>query len=88
MKTSCIVCLKITYMVEIVIFHTACTRDGKIEDITFTQHHSDDHIQTVISDALTIGGQLSQVISFIILIHVSIPIMSFTCVTLMKITSK
>ena len=58
-----------------VILQTTHSRDGKLEDISITQHYSDHHIQTVISKTFTIEGQPGQVIGFITLIHVSIPIM-------------
>ena len=76
------VCLKIIHMVEMVILHTTHTRDGKIEDLTTMQHYSDHHIQSVISEAFTIGGQTGQVIGFITSIHMSIPIISFMHITL------
>ena len=88
MNTPQIVCLKITHMVEMVIPHTTHTKDGKIEDITTMQCHSEHRIKTVISETFTIGGQLGQVIGFITPIHMSIPIMSFTHIMLKKITSK
>ena len=75
-------------MVTMVIFHNTHNKDGKIEDTAITQHHSDHHIQTVISEAFTIEDQPGQVIGFITPIHVSIPIMSFMHKTLMKIASK
>ena len=75
-------------MVEMVILQATYTRVGKIEDITITQHHLDHHIQIVISQAFTIGGQPGQVVEFITLTHISIPIMSFMDLTLLVITCK
>ena len=60
----------------------------QIEDIPVPQHHSDHHRQTAISEAVTIEDQLGQVIGFITSINESIPIISFTHLMLMKITSK
>ena len=77
-----------THMVETIILHTTHTGNGKIEDITTTQHHLDCYIQAMISETYTIGGQPVQAIGFITPIHVSIPIMSFTHITIMKITDK
>ena len=88
MNTPCIVHPRITCMVEMFILQTTHTRSGKIEDINITQHHSDHHIQIVISDAITIEGQLGQVIDFITLTHVSIPRMSFTHLILLLIPCK
>ena len=88
MNASHIVYLKRTHIVETIKLYTTHTREGKMEDITTTQHHSGHHIQTVISETFTIGGQPGQVIGFITPIHMSIPVVSFTHVTLMKITYK
>ena len=68
-----------------VVLYTTHTRDGKIEDITTTQHHLSDHTDC---DQFTIGAQLGQVIGFITPIHVRIPIMSFMHISLIKITGK
>ena len=88
MIASHIACLKITHMVETTVLHTTHTRDGKIEDITITHQHLDHHIQTMIFETFTIGGQPGQVISFIIPVHMSVPVMFFMHITLMKITNK
>ena len=44
-----------------------------MEDITFTQHHLDNHIQIVTNEAINIKVQAGQVIDFITLIHRNIP---------------
>ena len=56
MNASCIVRLKITHIVETVVFQTTYTKDGKMEDIATTQHHLNHHIQTMISEPFTIGS--------------------------------
>ena len=88
MNTSHIVHLRITCIVEMVILQTTHTKDGKIEDIIITQHHLGHYIQTVISEVFIIEGQPGQAISFITLTHMSVPIMSFTCLMLLLITCK
>ena len=60
----------------------------KIEDIATAQHHLGHHIQTIISETFTIGGQPGQVIGFTTSINMSIPITSFMYITLMKIADK
>ena len=88
MNESHIVHLKIRHKMEMTILHTTYGKDGKIGGITTTQHHLDHHTQTVLSKTFTIVGQPGQVIGFIKSIYVSIPIMSFMHMTLMKITNK
>ena len=88
MSASHIVCLKATHMVEMIILHTTHMGDGKIEDITTTQHHLDHHIYTMISENFTTGSQPGKVIGFITPFYTSILIMSFTHVTIIKINDK
>ena len=87
MRASHIVHLKVTHMVETIMLHIAHTRDGKITDTSTTQHHFDCCLHTMISETFTTGGQPGKVIGFITSSHVSIPVMSFTHVTLVKITN-
>ena len=75
-------------MVEMVILQTTCTQDGKIKEIAIRQHNLDHHTPTMISKAFTIEGQPGQAIGFMTPTHVGIPIMSFTCLTLLLITFK
>ena len=86
MSASHIVHLKITHMVETAKLHITHIEDGKITDLTTTQHHFNHHIQIVISQAFTTGGQPGKVIGFITPIHMSILIMSIMHVTIVKIT--
>ena len=87
MSTSHVVHLKITHKVETTMLCITHTGDGKITDTTTTQHHFEHHIQTMISRTLTTGGQPGKAIGFVTLTHMSIPTMSFTHVTIVKITN-
>ena len=79
MSTSHIVHLKIIHMMENGHASITYTRDGKITDTAIMQHHFNHCIQIVISDTFTAG------FGFVTPIHVSVQIMSFTHITLVKI---
>ena len=75
-------------MVEMAVLQTTCTKEPKIEDITFAQYDLDQHIQVVTNKVFTIEGHPGQVIGFIMLIHVSTPIISFISPTLLLAIKK